>query len=291
MQLRVFSCRSGEYANHAAGGSDEPAFRSSRTYVQIRPVFVVFSCPAPAPALEYHLYAVCGSSSRSDKGLRPAAPLNGSTHPPSWRAVRGSAPPRRARISVWRYSGRCSQYLAVNTRASRPGPAIPRSTGRDGAGASTIPSHFVQAFFYPHCADHFQGAGNQLQLLRADFAEVRHFTATCRAAGFFRLQPEYLTGKMFRKRTTVPGLTELAGNLRVVFPPTVTIARLFALFQQRFGLCHLAAQFFQNGCRTSYGAVFLSETSGVLSPVRLPRSFLQRGSAQSAGRPQSRQRD
>jgi hypothetical protein len=48
---------------------------------------------------------------------------------------------------------------------------------------------------------------------------------------------------MFRKRTTVPGLTELAGNLRVVFPPTVTIARLFALFQQRFGLCHLAAQF------------------------------------------------
>jgi hypothetical protein len=55
--------------------------------------FSSFSCPAPAPALEYHLYAVCGSSSRSDKGLRPAAPLNGSTHPPSWRAVRGSAPP------------------------------------------------------------------------------------------------------------------------------------------------------------------------------------------------------
>ncbi len=52
---------------------------------------------------------------------------------------------------------------------------------------------------------------------------------------------------MFRKRTTVPGLTELAGNLRVVFPPTVTIARLFALFQQRFGLCHLAAQFFRTG--------------------------------------------
>jgi hypothetical protein len=38
--LRMFSCRSGEKANHAAGGSDEPALLSSRTYVQIRPVFV-----------------------------------------------------------------------------------------------------------------------------------------------------------------------------------------------------------------------------------------------------------
>lgn len=40
MLLRMFPCRSGEKANHAAGGSDEPAFRSSRTYVQMRPVFV-----------------------------------------------------------------------------------------------------------------------------------------------------------------------------------------------------------------------------------------------------------
>ncbi|MGK3456551.1 IS66 family transposase zinc-finger binding domain-containing protein, partial [Escherichia coli] len=39
------------------------------------------------------------------------------------------------------------QYFPVNTRASNPGPAIPRSIGRDGAGASTIQSHFVQAFF------------------------------------------------------------------------------------------------------------------------------------------------
>ena len=39
------------------------------------------------------------------------------------------------------------QYFPVNTWASKPGPAMPRSIGRDGAGASTMQSHFVQAFF------------------------------------------------------------------------------------------------------------------------------------------------
>lgn len=37
-----FPCRFGEYANQTAGGDDEPALRSSRTYVQMRPVFVFF---------------------------------------------------------------------------------------------------------------------------------------------------------------------------------------------------------------------------------------------------------
>ncbi len=43
-----------------------------------------------------------------------------------------------------RYNDVCSQYLAVNTQASRPGPAIPRSMGRDGAGASAMQSFFTQ---------------------------------------------------------------------------------------------------------------------------------------------------
>jgi hypothetical protein len=34
--------RSGEFANHGAGRAEELAFRSSRTYVQMRPVFVFF---------------------------------------------------------------------------------------------------------------------------------------------------------------------------------------------------------------------------------------------------------
>lgn len=35
-------CRFGEYANQTAGGDDDPTLRSSRTYVQIRPVFAFF---------------------------------------------------------------------------------------------------------------------------------------------------------------------------------------------------------------------------------------------------------
>lgn len=37
-----FPCLSGEKANHVAGGSDAPTLRSSRTYVQMHPVFVFF---------------------------------------------------------------------------------------------------------------------------------------------------------------------------------------------------------------------------------------------------------
>lgn len=44
----------------------------------------------------------------------------------------------------------------------------------------------------------FQGAGDQLQLLRADFAEVLHTVVTFRAAGFRWLQPVYLARKVFR---------------------------------------------------------------------------------------------
>ena len=42
-------------------------------------------------------------------------------------------------------------------------------------------------------------------------------------------------------------LSQLAGNLRIVFPPTVTIAVLFALLQQGLSLFNLATQFFRTG--------------------------------------------
>ena len=41
--------------------------------------------------------------------------------------------------------------------------------GRDGQVFQRY-SHRVQAFFTPDRADHFQGAGDQFQLLHADFA-------------------------------------------------------------------------------------------------------------------------
>ncbi|EYY54231.1 hypothetical protein BX79_01945, partial [Escherichia coli O121:H19 str. 2010C-4824] len=69
-------------------------------------------------------------------------------------------------------------------------------------------------------------------------------------------------------------LSQLAGNLWSVFPPTVTIAVLFALFQQGLSLFNFTTQFFRTG-RTASGAVFLSESADVLFPVHLLRSFLR----------------
>ncbi|GCG10381.1 hypothetical protein BvCms12BK_05112 [Escherichia coli] len=42
-------------------------------------------------------------------------------------------------------------------------------------------------------------------------------------------------------------LSQLAGNLWIVFPPTVTIAVLFALFQQGLSLFNFTTQFFRTG--------------------------------------------
>ncbi|GDQ67141.1 hypothetical protein BvCmsNSP024_02180 [Escherichia coli] len=41
-------------------------------------------------------------------------------------------------------------------------------------------------------------------------------------------------------------LSQLAGNLWIVFPPTVTIAVLFALFQQGLSLFNFTTQFFSD---------------------------------------------
>jgi len=75
--------------------------------------------------------------------------------------------------------------------------------GRDGAGASTIQSHLTHAFFTPDGVDHFQRAGDQFQLLRADFDELFHIATEFWASGFSWLQPVYLAGKIFSESTTV----------------------------------------------------------------------------------------
>ncbi len=70
-------------------------------------------------------------------------------HRQGWKAIPAVRSGYGADTLLDRYRsvGRCSQYFPVNTRAGNPGSAIPRSIGRDGAGASTMQSHFVQAFF------------------------------------------------------------------------------------------------------------------------------------------------
>ncbi|ATO79350.1 hypothetical protein GS39_07505 [Escherichia coli] len=54
---------------------------------------------------------------------------------------------------------------------------MPCSIERDGTDASTMQSHFVQAF-YPFCAVHFQDAAHQFKLFHTDFPLIIQFTAT-----------------------------------------------------------------------------------------------------------------
>ncbi len=85
----VFPCRFGEYANQTAGGDDEPTLRSSRTYVQIRPVFA-FSDPVPVPLPVCHQCEPCGCSLHNGTGHHSPVSLTGSTRQPSWRVRPGS---------------------------------------------------------------------------------------------------------------------------------------------------------------------------------------------------------
>lgn len=155
-------------------------------------------CPVQAPEPECHPYAVCGSPSRSGKGPHPAGPLTGNMHPPSWRAEPGSDP----RPDGQRFR---TGDTAAGVRSIWPltrGPADParRYPDRWDVMAQVLQrySHIGCRPFHPDRADHFQGAGDQFQLLHADFTEVRHTAAAFRTAGFRRIQPMYLAGKVCR---------------------------------------------------------------------------------------------
>ena len=84
-----FPCRFGEYANQTAGGDDEPALRSSRTYVQMA-LFSSFSGPVPVPLPVCSQCEARGYSSHDGTGHHSAASLTGSTRQPSWRVMHGS---------------------------------------------------------------------------------------------------------------------------------------------------------------------------------------------------------
>lgn len=52
-------------------------------------------------------------------------------------------------------------------------------------------------------------------------------------------------------------LSQLAGNLRIVFPPTVTIAVLFTLFQQSLSQFNFTTQFFRTGTISTSATVLM----------------------------------
>ncbi|VCY60535.1 hypothetical protein BANRA_05582 [Escherichia coli] len=87
----MFPCRFGEYANQTAG-DDEPTLRSSRTYVQIRPVSP-FSDPVPVPLPVCHQCEPCGCSLHNGTGHHSPVSLTGSTRQPSWSKARLSSTP------------------------------------------------------------------------------------------------------------------------------------------------------------------------------------------------------
>lgn len=99
-------------------------------------------CPASARAQECHPYAVCGSPSRSSRGLHPEGPLTGSTHPPSWRAAHDSDPHPDGQI--FRTGDTAADVHSIWPLTRGPADPARRCPGRWDVRAQ---SHRVQAFF------------------------------------------------------------------------------------------------------------------------------------------------
>ncbi|MEJ8912637.1 hypothetical protein WL883_19560 [Escherichia coli] len=66
----------------------------------------------------------------------------------------------------------CSAYFEVSTRASSPGPAIPRSMGREGAGRLHDGIALSTGMFFPYRPDNPEGATHQLQLFGGILAQI-----------------------------------------------------------------------------------------------------------------------
>ena len=146
-------------------------------------LFLPFFCPVPA------LLLVCRHrcSSRNGTGHHSAASLTDCLRQPSWRVVPGSARcPGGQRFH--------SDDTVAGVRSIFPltrGQVI-RSPRYHALSDGMVPvlqrcSHILYSFFYPFCADHFQSAAHQFQLLSTDFPRIIQLTATLRATTFFRL--------------------------------------------------------------------------------------------------------
>ena len=214
---------------------------------------------------ERHPYAVGGSPSRSGKGPIQR-PLTGNRHPPSWRAEPGSDPrPDGQDFALADNSGRCS---AVFNTAGHADPAR-RYPDRWDVGwrrCSTIQSHWQ--VFHPDRADHFQGAGDQFQLLHADFAEGT--PPLLYPDSWFPQDPVDVSagkgagnGRRWRDRRNWRGTADR-------LPVRVAIRRLlFPAFQQA-SASSTCRRSFSSGYRTTFDAVFLS----VLPQMLLSRAFV-----------------
>ena len=111
-------------------------------------LFSSFSGPVPVPLPVCHQCEPCGCSLHNGTGHHSPVSLTGSTRQPSWRVRHGSVRhPGGQRFH--------SDDTVADVRSIFPltrgqvirGPRYHALSRRDGVGASTMQSHFVQAFF------------------------------------------------------------------------------------------------------------------------------------------------
>ncbi len=160
--------------------------------------------------------------------------------------------------------------FSLNTRASNPGPAIPRSIGRDGPVLQRC-SHILYRLFLPVLCGHFQGAAHQFQLFCADFPQITSsppHSGQQLSSGSRR----YISGGDVPVTDDDGATVATGGEPRVILTPTVTIAFLLALFQQA-SACSTSRRSFSERVPNSIRAVFLSEPADALFLAHLLRSF------------------
>ncbi len=111
-------------------------------------LFSSFSGPVPVPLPVCSQCEARGYSSHDGTGHHSAASLTGSTRQPSWRVMHGSVrhPGGQRFHSDDTVAGIRSIFPLTRGQVIR-GPRYHALSRRDGVGASTMQSHFVQAFF------------------------------------------------------------------------------------------------------------------------------------------------
>ncbi len=253
----VFPCRFGEYANQTAGGDDEPTLRSSRTYVQIRPVFRLFSDPVPVPLPVCHQCEPCGCSLHNGTGHHSPVSLTGSTRQPSWRVRPGSV----RHLGGQRFH---SDDTVADVRSIFPltrGQVIrgPRYHALSGGTAPVLQqySHILYRLFLPVlCGSLSRALLTSSSCSALTSPQIIQLTATLRATAFFWLQGGVFHGEGVPV-TDDDGATVATGGEPEDRLPAHCNDRCPAhVVSAEPQPVQLHDAVFQNGYRTASGAVF-----------------------------------
>ena len=132
-------------------------------------LFLPFFCPVSALLPVCRQCEPCGCSSRNGTGHHLAESLTGSTRQPSWRLMHGSV-----RHPVGQRFHSDDTVAGVRSIFPLTRGQVIRSPRYHALSDGMVPvlqrcSHILYSFFYPFCADHFQSAAHQFQLLSTDF--------------------------------------------------------------------------------------------------------------------------